>query len=164
MTTVLLFVEHEMNSAEMAMTLEAMADLRDGKEDPVDVTVLVPYATRWPTTLADGVVAVHGISAANASGDSRHDAAAATARRTLRHVLSAVRGGGHHAVGELVAISEVSRDVSAEVVARGVQTVLVASSPHRIAHAFHRDLERRLRRAGIAHVIRLPAADGAAGA
>lgn len=164
MTTILLFVEHELNEPEVTATLEALAELRVDGGDQVDVTVLVPCAAHWPVALGDVVVAAHGTPASWALGDARRDAAVAktSARRVLEHVLMAVRGGGHLANGELVAVREVVRDLANEAAVRRATTVLVVSSAHRLSHLLHRDLEHRLRRAGIAHVVRLRGADAAA--
>ncbi len=157
MATVLIFAEHELNMHEVAMMREALTELRDRSDGSLDATVLVPYESHRSTTFMDDAVAAHGISATRALDDARHDAATAraSARRALRHVLAAVRGAGHPATGELVAVGDVARGLVGEAVARGSSTVLVVSSPHRVAHVLHRDLEHRLRRAGIAHVVRL---------
>ncbi len=157
MTAVLLFAEHELTDREVSRTLDALAELRGDGEDPVDVTVLVPYAAHWPVALVDELAAARGAPAARALDDARHDAAAAVGseRRIMRHVLSAVRGGGHRARGELVALRDVVRDLVAEAVVRRATTVLVVASPHPLSHLLHRDLEHRLRRAGVAQVVRL---------
>ncbi|MGZ5410710.1 MAG: hypothetical protein ACXWDJ_12005 [Aeromicrobium sp.] len=157
MTTVLLFAEHELNKREVTQTLEALADLRVDCDDEVDVTALVPCSATWPVPLMDDLAAAHGASASGALSDARHDGAVArtSARRTLRHVLSAVRRGGYPARGELVTARDAVHDVATEAVARGATTALVVSSPHRLAHLLHRDLEHRLSRAGIAHIIRV---------
>jgi hypothetical protein len=160
MTTILLFVEHELNHREVTETLEALAGLRVDGEGPVDVSVLVPRSAHWPVPLMDDVAAAHGTSVTRAVADGRHDAAVSTAaaRRILRHALTAIRGGGHAARGELVSAREAVRDLATEAAARRASTALVVSSPHRFSHLLHHDLEHRLRRAGIAHVIRLPSA------
>jgi len=164
MTTVLLFTEHELNEREVTWTLEALADLRVDGEDPVDVTVLVPCAAHWSVPLMDELAAARGTPASWALGEAHRDAAVARAseRRLLRHVLSAVRGGGHLARGELVAVREVVRDLVTEAIVRRATTVLVVASPHRLSHLLHRDLEHRLRRAGIGNVIRLYDVDATA--
>ena len=56
-------------------------------------------------------------------------------------------------------VREEVRDIVTEAVARRATTVLVVSSPHRLSHLLHRDLEHRLRRAGIARVIRVHGVD-----
>ena len=50
---------------------------------------------------------------------------------------------------------DVVRDLVREAVVRRATTVMVVSAPHRLLRLVHRDLEHRLRRAGIAHVTRL---------
>lgn len=157
MTTVLLFAEHELNNREVTRTLEALADLRVDCDDAVDVTAFVPCSATRVVPLMDDLAAAHGVSASVALRDARHDVAVsrASAHQTLRHVLSAVRRGGYPARGELVAAHDAVHDVATEAVERGATTALVVSSPHRLAHLLHRDLEHRLSRAGIAHVIRV---------
>ncbi len=161
MTTVLLFVEHELDDREVTATLRALAELQGEGRDKVDVTVLVPCATHRLVALSDVLVAAHGTPASWALGDARHDVALArtSARRTMEHVLAAVRARGHRASGELVAVREEVQDIVREAAARRATTVLVASSPHRLSHLLHRDLEHRLRRAGIPHVRRLDGVD-----
>ena len=158
MTTVLLFVEHELNRREVARTLEALADLRLDGDREMDVTVVVPYLAHWEVPLMLEVAAARGMSASRALGDWHHDADQAmdSARQTLAHALSAVREGGHTARGELVAVREAVRDLAAEAAARHARTVLVVSSPHRLSHLLHRDLEHRLRHVGVARVLRVP--------
>jgi hypothetical protein len=157
MRTVLLFVEHELNGREVARTLEALANLRVDGERELDVTVVVPYLAQWGVPLMLDVAAARGLPASRPLGDSRHDAALArdSARQTLEHALSAVREGGHVVRGELVAVREAVRDLAAEAAARQAKTVLVVSSPHRLSHLVHRDLEHRLRHAGVARVLRV---------
>jgi hypothetical protein len=157
MTMVLLFAEHELTRREVTETLQALAALRVDGDGQVDVTVLVPCSATWAVTLMDDLAASHGSSASSALGDARHDATVAmgSARRTLRHVLSAVRGGGHHARGEVVTARDAVRELATEAVASGATTAVVVSSPHRLSYLLHRDLEHRLRRAGLAHVVRL---------
>lgn len=164
MTTVLLFVEHELNEREVTGTLEALAQLPVHGEPQVDVTVLVPSAAHWPVALSDVLVAAHGTPTSWALVDARRDAALAktSARRTLEHALAAVRAGGHRARGELVTVHDEVKDIVTEAVARQATTVLVVSSPHRLSHLLHRDLEHRLRRAGIAHVMCLHTAHATA--
>jgi len=129
--------------------------------DLIDVTVLVPCAAHRQVTLSYVLVAAQGTPASWALGDARRDPALGTtsAGRTVEHVLAALRAGGHRARGELVTVREEVRDIVTEAVARHATTVLVVSSPHRLSHLLHRDLERRLRRAGIAHVMRLHSVD-----
>jgi hypothetical protein len=157
MTTVLLFAEHELDQAEVAGTLEALAGLRVTGDSPVEVTVLVPYCASRPVALMDDVAAARGSSASRAFGDARQDAAGArlSAQQTLRHVLWAVRKGGHVARGELVPVHDVVRDLVLEAAARQATAALVVTSPHRVAHLLHRDLEHRLRRAGVRHVAQV---------
>ncbi len=164
MTTVLLFAEHELNEREVTGTLGALAELRVDGEHQVDVTVLVPCAAHWPVPLMDELAAAHGTPASWTLGDTRRDAAVARAEahRVLQHVRSAVRGGGHLTRGELVAVRDVVRDLVTEALVRRATTVLVVSSPHRLSHLLHRDLEHRLRRAGITHVVRLHDVDATA--
>ena len=161
MTSILMFVEHELNEREVTRTLEALAALRVHNEDLIDVTVLVPCAAHRQVPLSYVLVAAHGTPASWALGDARRDAALSTtsAARTVEHVLAALRAEGHRARGELVRVRGEVRDIVTEAVARHATTVLVVSSPHRLSHPLHRDLERRLRRAGIAHVVRLHSVD-----
>src|SRR3954471_9213308 len=128
MTTVLLLAEHELDEPEVTGTLAALAELRVDGEDPVEVTVLVPCATHGTVPFMDGLAAAHGIPASWAVGDTRRDAAdsRASALLVLQHVLSAVRGGGHHCRGDLVAVRDVVRDLA---VVRRATTVLVVTSP-----------------------------------
>jgi hypothetical protein len=155
MTTVLVFVEHELSEREMGRTLAELADLRVDGERDLDVTVVVPYHADWESPLMLDVAAARGMSASVARGDSRHDTAFVmrSARRTLEHALSTVRGGGHVARGELVSVRETVQDLTAEAGARHASTVLVGTSPHRLSHLLHRYLEHRLRHAGVARVV-----------
>ena len=157
MTNVLLFAEHELNRAEVTEALEAFAALRVDGDHQVDVTVLVPCSATWTVALMDDLAATHGSSTSSAFGDARHDAAVAraSARRILRHVLTSVRGGGHRARGEVVMARDAVRELAAEAAASGATTAVVVSSPHRLSHLMHRDLEHRLRRAGLENVVRL---------
>jgi hypothetical protein len=166
MTTVLLFAEHELNEREVASTLEALADLRVDGEPQVDVTVLVPYHGHGPVELPLDVATARGMSTSRAIEDSHHEATVArgSAQRTLQHVLLAVREGGHVARGELVAVREAVQDLVAEAEVRRATTVLVVSSPHGFSHLLHRDLEHRLRQAGVARVIRVHGAGTTAAA
>jgi hypothetical protein len=161
MATALVLAEHELSEREVTGTLKALAELRVDGEGQLDVTVLVPCAVHWPVPLMDDLAAAHGIPASWALGDTRRDGAGAraAARRVLQHVLSAMRGGGHRSQGELVAVRDVVRDLVTEAAVRGATTVLVVSSPHRVSHLLHRDLEHRLCRAGIAHVVRVHGVD-----
>jgi hypothetical protein len=164
MTTVLLFAEHELDGREVTMTLEALAGLRSDGERQVDVTVVVPYPAHWPAALTLDLAAARGLSASRTVADSRHDAVVvrASALQVLHHVLSAVRDGGHVARGELVAVRDAVRDLTAEAAARRATTALVVSSPHRVSHLLHRDLEHRLRHAGVDRVVRVRPAAGKA--
>jgi hypothetical protein len=163
MTTVLLFVEHELSAREVTKTLEELVNLRVGGEDQVDVTVLVPCPSLWSAALMDDLAATRGPRASRGLG-ARHDAAMAkaSARQIMRHAESALRRAGHPARGELVAVREVVRDLVTEAVVRRATTALIVSSPHHLSHLLHRDLERRLRRAGIGNVIRVHGVDAAA--
>jgi hypothetical protein len=160
MTTVLLFAEHELNRLEVAATLEALAELRLDGERPVDVTVLVPHQAHWPVALMDDVAAARGSAASPAFEDARRDGAVARreAGQVLRHVLSSLHVRGHAARGELVPVHEAVRDLVTEAAAREAAMVLLVSSPHRLAHLVHRDLEYRLRRAGVLRVVRVATA------
>jgi hypothetical protein len=157
MTKVLLFAEHELNRREVAEMLQALAALPIDGDDQADVTVLVPCSASWAVPLMDDMSATRGSSAASVLGEARHDAAAtkASARRTLHHVLLAVREGGHHARGEIVTRRDAVHELATEAVAEGTTTALVVSSSHRLSHLLHSDLEHRLHRAGLAHVIRI---------
>jgi hypothetical protein len=73
MTTVLVFVEHELSEREMGRTLAELADLRVDGERDLDVTVVVPYHADWESPLMLDVAAARGMSASVARGDSRHD-------------------------------------------------------------------------------------------
>jgi len=55
----------------------------------------------------------------------------------------------------MVAVHDATGDLAAEAAARQAATVLVVSSPHRLSHPVHRDLEHRLRHAGVARVVRV---------
>src|SRR4051794_34190861 len=166
MTTVLLFAEHELNEREVASTLQALADLRVDGEPQADVTVLVPYHGRGPAELPLDVATARGMSTSRAIEESRYEATVArgSAHRTLEHVLLGVRRGGHVARGELVALREAVQDLVAEAAARQATTVLVVSSPHGFSHLLHRDLEHRLRHAGVARVVRVHGAGTTAAA
>jgi hypothetical protein len=157
MTTVLLFAEHELDQDELTATLDALASLHPDGNGRADVSVLVPYAAHRSADLMLGVAAARGMSASRATADSRHEAAArrASADRVLVHVLSAVRGAGYVARGELVGVHDVVRDLVAEAASRGATKALVVTSPHRFVHLVHRDLEHRLLRAGLSQVVRV---------
>jgi hypothetical protein len=160
MTTVLLFVEHELSGPEAAATIGALADLSTDGEGPVRVTVLVPYGTAWAPTLMDDIAASRGSTAPRALGDARAEAALVrrAANQVLRHTLTTVRIHGHAADGELVPVRDAVRDLATEAAARDATTALVVSSPHRLAHLVRQDLEHRLRRAGVRRVVHVGAA------
>jgi hypothetical protein len=158
MTAVLLYVEHELDDHEMAAALAALASLpgRDG-DALVDVTVLVPYRDPHATSLMDDVAAARGAGAGagTAMADARHEAAVArmVSRRTLEHVLAGLRDAGHACRGEIVPVNDQVRDLVAEATSLQAQAALVVSPRHRIQHLLHRDLESRLRSAGVPWVV-----------
>jgi hypothetical protein len=157
MTTVLLFVEHELTGPEVARLRQELADLRVDGDGAVDVTVVVPYLVHWEAPLMLEVAAARGMSASRALADARHDAdlVRASAHQTLTHVLQEVREGGHVASGELVAVRDAVHDLAVEAAASQATTALVITSPHRLSHLLNRDLEHRLRHAGIDRVLRV---------
>lgn len=157
MTTVLLFVEHELSGGEVARTLEALADLRVDGDGPVEVTVVVPYLVCWEAPLMLDMAVARGLPASRALTESRHDAelVRGSAHQTLGHVLQEVRDGGHVASGELVAVRNAVHDLAIEAAVRQVTTALVVTSPHRLSHLLHRDLEHRLHHAGVDRVLRV---------
>ena len=157
MTTVLLFTEHELDQDELTATLDALATLPLDGNGRADVSVLVPYPAHRSADLMLDVAAARGMSASRATADSHHEAAArqASADQVLRHVLSAVRGAGHVARGELVGVHNVVRDLVAKAASRGATTAVVVASPHWFSHLAHRDLEHRLRHAGLSQVVRV---------
>jgi hypothetical protein len=164
MTTVLLYVEHELDAHELAAVLRALESLPgQGADAPVEVRVLVPYRDHHTTTLMNDVVAARGASAASAVADARHDAAVArtVSRHTLGLTVTALQAAGHPCRGEIVPVRDQVRDLVAEASAAQAHAALVVSPPHRIQHLLHRDLEHRLRGAGVPWVVRVDGASAA---
>ncbi len=158
MNHVLLYAEHEPHARELPALMSHLDGIDAGDTGPPELTVLMPLPSTTTGSLMDELAAARGLSYEHASHDLRagRSAALVEASRHLASTLATLRSAGHAARGELVGPAS-ARTVLREVRQRRPDVVVLLSSPHRLAHLLRHDLEARLRHAGTATVVAVPA-------